>query len=164
MYSIDKNSFFWQYLSEGQRGLINGGIYLLEDTKNHPDVRITDYSYLVFPFAKAYEGFLKKLFLDLRFISPKDYESDHFRIGKALNPHLEKRLRRWSIYDKIMRHCGGKELADSLWLVWKKGRNLVFHYFPHNLKALSLAEAEDIIESMLTVMERGVRECQVKKL
>lgn len=162
MVAIDKNSFFWQYLSPGQKGLIEGGLYLLEDTKNHPDIRITDYSYLVFPFAKAYEGFLKKLFLDLHFISPKDYESDHFRIGKALNPQLEKRLRRWSIYDKIVR-LGGKELADTFWFVWRRGRNLVFHYFPHNFKALSLPEAEEIIESIVNVMQRGVTDCQIKK-
>lgn len=164
MVAIDKNSFFWQYLSEGQKGLIEGGFYLLEDTKNHPDVRITDYSYLVFPFAKAYEGFLKQLFLDLGFISLKEYEGDHFRIGKALNPHLEKRLRRWSIYDKIIHHCGGKELADTLWLVWKRGRNLVFHYFPHNLKALTITEAEEIVESIIQVMQKGVTECRIKDL
>ena len=163
MYSIDKTSFFWNYLSAGQKGLIEEGLYLLEDTKNHPDVRITDYSYLVFPFAKAYEGFLKKLFLDLEFIPQQVYESDHFRIGKALNPHLEKILRHESIYDKIIQRCGNRSLADELWNVWRKGRNLVFHYFPHNLRALSLTDADNIINEMLTVMDRAVMECKVNK-
>jgi len=93
MYSLDKTSFFWQYLSAGQKGLIEEGLYLLNNIKEHPDANISDYSYLVFPFAKSYEGFLKKLFLDLGFISQQVYESDHFRIGRALNPHLEKNLR-----------------------------------------------------------------------
>ena len=159
---LDRASFFWNYLSAGQRGLIEGGKYLLEDTKNHPDTRITDYSYLVFPFAKAYEGFLKKVFLDLDFISLQDYESNHFRIGRVLNPHLEKRMRKWSVYDKVVRNCGGVELADELWEVWKQGRNLVFHYFPHNLRALKLDEAEEIIERMLQVMQNAVRDCKIK--
>ncbi len=163
MYAIDKTSFFWNYLSAGQKGLIEEGLYLLEDIKTHPDARITDYSYLVFPFAKAYEGFLKKLFLDLKFIPLQVYESDHFRIGKALNPHLEKILRHESIYDKIISVCGNQALADELWNVWKKGRNLVFHYFPHNLHALSLTDAENIISEMLMVMERAVRECKVEE-
>lgn len=164
MYSIDKRSFFWNYLSAGQKGLIEEGLYLLEDIKSHPDARITDYSYLVFPFAKAYEGFLKKLFLDLGFIPQQVYDSDRFRIGKALNPHLEKVLRHESIYDKIISVCENSNLAEELWSVWRKGRNLVFHYFPHNELALSLTDAENIINEILTVMDRAVIECKVEKV
>lgn len=162
MFDINKDSFFWQFLSAGQKGLIEEGLYLLNDIKEHPDVNISDYSYLVFPFAKAYEGFLKKLFLDLGFIPQQVYESDHFRIGKALNPHLEKLLRHESIYDKIISVCGNRDLADELWNVWKKGRNLVFHYFPHNFRALSLTDAENIINEMLTAMDRAVGETKVR--
>lgn len=163
MQDIDKTSFFWNYLSEGQRGLIEEGLYLLEDVKNHPDVRITDYSYLVFPFAKAYEGFLKKLFLDIGFIPQHVYEGDHFRIGRALNPHLEKKLRHESVYDRISSHTGNTQLADKLWSIWKKGRNLVFHYFPHNLRALTLTDAENIIEEMLSVMTKATEESKLEK-
>jgi len=163
MRIVDKNSFFWNYLSAGQKGLIEEGLYLLNDVKQHPDLNISDYSYLVFPFAKAYEGFLKKLFLDLGFIPQQVYESDHFRIGKALNPHLEKILRHESIYDKIVARTGNRELADELWHVWKRGRNMVFHYFPHNFRALSLNDAENIINEILIVMEKAVRECKIKK-
>lgn len=164
MYSIDKNSFFWKYLSEGQKGLIEEGLYLLADIKEHPDANISDYSYLVFPFAKAYEGFLKKLFLDLGFIPQQVYESDRFRIGKALNPHLEKILRHESIYDKIINLCGSRNLADELWDVWKKGRNLVFHYFPHNFRALTFQEAEGIIDRILKIMGKAVIECRVEEV
>lgn len=163
MENIDKNTFFWNYLSSGQKGLLEEGLYLLQITRDHQDDKITDYSYLVFPFAKAYEGFLKQLFLDLAFISKKDYDSDRFRIGKALNPHLEKRLRYTSIYDKLVHHTRDRILADQLWSIWKRGRNLVFHYFPHNLKALTLAEAENIIQEMISVMEEAVVKCRVEK-
>ncbi len=163
MYSIDKNSFFWNYLSLGQKGLIEEGLYLLEDLRDHPDINISDYSYIVFPFAKAYEGFLKKLFLDCGFITQKQYESDHFRIGRALNPYLEKSLRFESVYDKIISFCGDKLLADQLWNMWKRGRNLVFHYFPHNLKALTFQEADVIISEMLDVMQKAVKECRLEK-
>ncbi len=164
MVDIDKKSFFWNYISRGQKGLLEEGLYLLQITREHLDKKITDYSYLVFPFAKAYEGFLKQLFLDLGFISKKDYESDRFRIGKALNPYLEKRLRYSSVYDKIVRHTGNNTLADQLWYVWKKGRNLVFHYFPHNLRALSFSEAEEIISEIISVMEQTIIECRVEEI
>lgn len=156
MIDIDPTALFWNYLSAGQRGLLEEGIYLVNDLKRHPNERITDYSYLVFPFAKAYEGFLKQLFLDCGFISEHDYVSDHFRIGKALNPHLERRLRRWSAYEKVAGGAGGRKLADEMWDVWKRGRNLVFHYYPHNFKALTFPEAEQIIEEILSLMQRSV--------
>ncbi|OGG26285.1 hypothetical protein A2960_04910 [Candidatus Gottesmanbacteria bacterium RIFCSPLOWO2_01_FULL_39_12b] len=162
MINIDQNSYFWQYLSDGQKGLVEEGLYLLKDLKEHPDAKITDHSYLVFPFAKAYEGFLKKLFLDLGYISQKEYEGEHFRIGKALNPHLERRLRKWSIYDKISQNYGSKNLAENLWQVWKEGRNLVFHYFPHNFRALTLVEAERIVDEIISIMQEAVSLCKLK--
>lgn len=163
MLDVDRSSFFWQYLSPGQRGLIEEGLYLISDIKENPDVNISDYSYLVFPFAKAYEGFLKKLFLDLGFIPKSEYESDYFRIGKALNPGLEKRFRYLSLYDKLVDRCGTRDLANELWSVWKRGRNLVFHYFPHNFRALSLSEAEEIVNDILTTMEKAVRICRIEE-
>ncbi len=157
----DRNLFFWRYISAGQKGLIEEGLYLLEDIKLHPDPKITDYSYLVFPFAKAYEGFLKQVFLDKEFITTYDYQSDHFRIGKVLNPSLEKRLRHISVYDKIIRTCGDQALAMELWQVWKIGRNAVFHYFPHNFKALTFDEAKEIIDRVLKVMEKTLTVLQI---
>lgn len=162
MVSVDKTSFFWQYLSEGQKGLIEEGLFLLDhsttDTTNH---HIRDYSYLVFPFAKAYEGFLKQLFLDMGFITLHDYHSEHFRIGMALNPYLEKRLRFRSVYDKLVLHCSGYASADAMWDIWKRGRNLVFHYFPHNVRALSLDEARSLIQEILLVMEHALQACKI---
>lgn len=147
-----------EYLSEGQNGLIDTGIHLWEDLTHHPDLRVTDFSYLVFPFAKAYEGFLKQWMRDDGYIRPGDYENDHFRIGKSLNPSLEKQFRSESVYDQIIERTRDKGFADRLWNTWKRGRNLVFHYFPHNLKALSREEAESIIRDIL-----GAMECVIEK-
>jgi hypothetical protein len=163
MIMLDKNSALWRYLSQGQQGLIEEGMYLLEDQKQHPDMRITDYSYLVFPFAKAYEGFLKQLFLDLHLISEQEYFGDRFRIGKALNPHMRRILGKNAIYEKLERISFDKELAFTLWDLWKVGRNQVFHYFPHNLKALRYEEACQVIESMIAVMNKAVVLCKVKE-
>ena len=158
---LDRNSVLYRYLSEGQRGLIDEGLYLIEDVSLHPDSRISDFSYLVFPFAKAYEGFLKQVFLDKEFITTYDYQSDHFRVGKVLNPSLEKRLRHISVYDKIIISSGDQTLATELWQVWKVGRNAVFHYFPHNFKALTFDEAKEIIDRVLKVMEKTLTVLQI---
>ena len=156
---LDKKSPLWQYLSSGQRSLIAQGLYLVNDAKTHTPVeQVTDYSYLVFPFAKAYEGFLKQLFLDMELIDKVQYESDHFRIGKVLSPHLVQKLRDDSLFKKLTALTGNSDLAQTLWKSWKEGRNLIFHYFPHNTRAITLIEAELLNRGILKAMELGVAE------
>jgi len=158
---IFKTSDFWFYLSQNQKDLINEGFYLMNEViKNHA-YQFKDYSFLVFPFAKAFEGFLKQLFLDVKFISHLDYISDHLRLGKLLSPNLINRLRERSLYKKI-KEKAGQELADKIWQAWKIGRNQVFHYYPHNLKALTFSQAESIIDNILSVMEESYRKLKVK--
>jgi len=118
------------------------------------DKGISDYCYLVFPFSKAYEGFLKKLFLDLKLMRPEDYYSDDIRIGKILNPHFVKE--HGAVYHKL--HI---EVAEKLWTTWKSGRNLVFHYFPHNFRRLSYTEAKELIEQIVDAMTFAVSRCQI---
>lgn len=153
--TLFQQSSVWRYLSTPQRALIIHGQFLLEDIKNHPRSQTHDYSYVVFSFAKAYEGFLKQLFRDLGFIDDRQYNSDHFRVGKVLSPALKHRLGKRSVYQQLCDLEGDTKLAESLWQVWKKGRNQVFHYFPHNLKAISLKEAEEIIVQILTAMQQA---------
>lgn len=159
---LDKSSFLWSYLSPGQKGLLEEGHFLLEDTKVHRLSEINDYSYLVFPFAKAYEGFLKQFFLDLGLINKFQYQSDHFRIGKALNPNLVKQLGARSVYSGLEKLTGSDDLARELWQAWKKGRNLIFHYFPHNLRAITIEEAEGLIKDIVFAMEHAVKKCRSK--
>ncbi|MBI2036160.1 hypothetical protein HYT17_00780 [Candidatus Microgenomates bacterium] len=156
---IDKRQVLWQYLSAHQKELIEDGEQLFFHAGELAEIH--DYSYLVFPYAKAYEGFLKKLFFDLKFIDESTYRGDRFRIGKALNPSLEKRLRHNSIFDKLVLYCGGQELANELWQVWKKGRNLLFHYFPHNEHKITLIEAENIRDEILLAMKKALSECKI---
>lgn len=123
----------------------------------------TDYAFVVFPFAKAYEGFLKKLFFQIGAINEGQLNSDHWRVGKALNPQLEKQLRHEeSVYDRVCATCGGgQELADTLWQAWKRGRNQVFHYFPGKHKGLSFEEAREIVRGIEMAMEKALEECKI---
>lgn len=144
---IQKNEI-WNYFSVTQKDLILEGKFLMDIVKPH---RFKDYSFLVFPYAKAYEGYLKQLFLDIGFISHEDYISDHFRVGKYLSPHMVGRLAEKSIYAKI-RNQTTDDLAQDLWHVWKAGRNQVIHYYPHNLKRITYDEAQRMIEDILNTM------------
>jgi hypothetical protein len=150
MITFIHNDPIWEYFSSTQKDLIQEGNYLMNITEDH-GYRFKDYSFLVFPYAKAYEGYLKQLFLDLNFISHLDYISDHFRIGKYLSPHLTMRLGDRSIYTQIIKNSN-EDLAARIWDIWKKGRNEVFHYYPHNIKKLTFTDAQNLNEEILSTM------------
>jgi hypothetical protein len=152
---IKDGSLLWQYMSSEQRVLAGDGDFLLNDSLVHIDTEPTDYSYIVFPFAKLYEGFLKQLFRDLGIISADEYYSDKFRIGKALSPNLVSRLGKHSAYGQIESRFG-KGLATRIWHTWKNGRNLVFHYFPHNYRALTRQQAEETVNLIVGTMAEAV--------
>ncbi len=157
---IKQDSRLWHYLSPEQRVLAGDGAFLVSDSIRHKDEEPTDYSYLVFPFAKMYEGFLKQLFRDLGVIEERDYYSNHFRIGKALSPHLVRQLGHKSIYAEFSKRFN-RDLTDRLWSTWKEARNLVFHYFPHNYRALTRDQAIELIERLIDVMETAVTQTHV---
>jgi len=141
-----------RYLSEDQYELVTDVETVLKRLELKDG--ISDYSFLVAPVAKAYEGFLKDFFLKIGLISDNDYESDRFRVGKTLNPSL--RYKRFSIFQKLADfHQDGEELAESLWDAWKFGRNEIFHYFPNDVKKLSKAEAEDRISLLLKTITKA---------
>jgi hypothetical protein len=158
---INTKTYLWDYLSQGQKDLILEGEYLMDKVIKENKYSFKDYSFLVFPFAKAYEGFLKKILLDVKFISRLDYISNHFRIGKVLSPNLVQKLGERSVYRKIS-ETAGTDLADDIWNAWKMGRNQVFHYFPHNLQSLTFQEAESIVKHLLKIMEQTVLRLKVE--
>lgn len=137
-----------RYLSPSQDSLINDVEIVLKSLEHN---HINDYSFLVSPVSKAYEGYLKDFFLKTNIIDRYSYESDRFRVGKTLNPSL--RYKRFSIYQKLANLSEeGEALAEKLWNAWKYGRNEIFHYFPNNIKNLSRGEAEERITMLLSAI------------
>ena len=162
MQLLSRDSILWDYLEQDIKGLISDAEHLL-DLVREEDKGTTDFSYLVFPVSKAYEGFLKKLFLNVGIIDEKDFYGDDVRIGRILSPNFRKSnpklfkgicLRESANVDER-----GEDLADRLWEVWHVGRNRVFHYFPHNFRRLSYSEALEIIQKVIAQMEEAVAVC-----
>ncbi len=170
MESIEQieNRIWWSYLGEDLQKLLLTSHFLLGTVKSWgadlPGGRreFHDYSFVVFPAAKAYEGFLKKLFIDLKFITEEDYYGKRFRIGKALNPSLSKEGMREGVYNKIIEHCGGESLAKTLWETWKESRNLIFHWFPNEKNTITLAEAGERIEGIINAIDKSFEDCKIK--
>ncbi len=159
MELISRNSALWQYMPLEIKGLIEDGERLLAHAEEHAS-KTSDYSYLVFPFAKAYEGFLKRLFLDLELIREDEYYGDDIRIGRMLNPSFVKE--HGNVFDKVCSRAGnGHETAELLWDTWKIGRNQVFHYFPHNFRKLTQKEAVEVINKIISAMAHAVGTCKL---
>lgn len=148
-------------MGEDIRDLLSQSIALSQKVAEW-DQKFEDYSFVVFPAAKAYEGFLKGLFFDLGLITKKDYFGRRFRIGKALNPSLDRKYRHHSVYDKLVNFCGGIELADKLWDTWKYSRNLLFHWFPEEKNVISFPQAQDRIELIIDSIDQAFTECKIK--
>ena len=162
MQVIARNSKLWKYLSSEVRDLIEDGEIVLSFVyENKHRAEISDYSFIVFPFAKAYEGFLKKFFWDVGLITEDEYYGDEIRIGRLLNPSYEDKS---SIYNKVCKKTGAsKDIPKRLWNAWKRGRNMVFHYFPHNFKKLRYEESLDIINDLINAMAQVVSVCIPKE-
>ncbi len=159
-----ENKVWWNYVEHDLRELLKISYHLLSVARTW-DETIHDYSFVVFPAAKAYEGFLKKLFLELGFISESDFNGKRFRIGKALNPTLDQKYRKkMSVYDKISNYCNGPDLADQLWDTWKNSRNLLFHWFPNEKNAISLDQAELCLQMITKSMDASYSHCEVDLL
>jgi hypothetical protein len=159
---------WWSYLGDDLQKLLMTSEFLYRVVESWgADLpggkkEFNDYSFVVFPAAKAYEGFLKKLFLELKFITEEDYYGKHFRIGKALNPSLPRELRSEGVYDKIAQYCNGPDLADKLWEAWRQSRNLTFHWFPNEKNAITLPEAGERIEMIINVIDEAFTGCNIK--
>lgn len=158
--SISEN--LWEYLSPSQQDLMREGFHLFTHFKTVKH-NFKDYSFLLFTFAKVYEGFLKQAFLDAGFITENDYQSTYFRIGKVITPNLIKRLGSRSVYKKIS-DVYGSHLAQEVWETWKKGRNEVMHYFPSDIKYMNITDAEVLIQQIVNTMEKIVKKLTLENI
>ena len=102
------------------------------------------------------------MFLDLKFISEEDYFGKHFRIGKSLNPSLPKEMRGDEVYGKIVKYCGGKDLADNLWETWRVCRNLTFHWFPDEKNTVTFDEAKERVNMIISAIDAAFAGCALK--
>jgi len=164
MSKLLSKRLWWDYIHEDLRELLNQSVLLISIFANgkYDDEKFHDFSFVVFPAAKAYEGYLKTLFKDLNFINETDFYSKRFRIGRALNPALEKDLREnESVYDKLANYCRSKDLPNTLWETWKNGRNILFHWFPNETNAISYDEAAKTVNQILDAMDLAFEECKI---
>lgn len=146
-------------MNDRHKMLVETAVMLYEREVNLKS-NLDDYSFIVFPMSKAYEGFLKRSFFDLGIIDKSTFEGKRFRIGKALNPDMyESQRDKYWLFDDIEQMCG-KELARELWNAWLECRNRIFHFYVKNDNVISLETAGEKLFQLSNAMQSLV-ECQV---
>lgn len=149
---------WFRYVSPSLQKLIRTSIELYVSHMENPGT-YEDYTFIIFPLSKAYEGFLKQYLRDLGLISKKTYEGKRFRIGRAMNPDIRQNQRdEYWLFDNVAEICG-KELARQMWNTWLECRNQRFHYFPGKEQTLSFDNIEKYLQMMVTTMDQAVA-CQ----
>jgi hypothetical protein len=150
---------WFSQLPKEQKDLVELTIVLYE-REQEMDTILTDYSFILFPIAKAYEGFLKQYLYELGLISERTFEGRRFRIGRALNPDIRENQRdEFWLYDNVAQLCG-QEMARALWETWLECRNRIFHYFPSKNIRLDLTAVETHL-SLLDETITNAHQCKV---
>lgn len=151
--TITQRAWF-SFLPADQQQLIELSFSLFEREKSLHSSLI-DCSFIIFPMAKAYEGFLKLYLFEMGLISQKTFEGKRFRIGRALNPdiRLSQRDEFW-LYDNVAQYCGD-DVARLMWNTWLECRNQVFHYFPHRNQYIALSQVGEYLFMMDTTITQA---------
>lgn len=151
------NESWFDALNLRCKQLVRQALFLIEREKLQPqDDMVATYGFLVFPAAKAYEGFLKDYFLAMGFIEERHFQDPYFRIGRSLNPegNTYQKQETW-LYDDISRSCG-HAVAQDLWDSWKICRNEVFHFQPDTKEVEDIITAETMVMRLMQSMKAAL--------
>ena len=108
---------------------------------------INDFSIVVFPSAKAFEGFIKKLLLAINLITQKEIKEDPYKsIGKIINGE--------QIQKKILDKKRDRSVLKLLVAQWDFCRNVILHYDLDQPEIINKEEAFKKIEDIYEVMKR----------
>ena len=151
--SLNKKDWF-QALAYEQRELLKQSLVLLEQIEDSQE-KYFDHAFVVMPAAKAYEGFVKDFLFKLNLISEKRYLGTRFRVGKSLNPELDKvpRFKKEALYDELTKIFGDNKVPEKLWQTWRDCRNQILHYFPKKIETVSLSQARERVEQIIATIE-----------
>ncbi|HSW89464.1 MAG TPA: hypothetical protein VLH19_01170 [Patescibacteria group bacterium] len=143
---------WYKFLEENGKVLARESFVLLE-REERLGSNLPDYSFIVFPIGKTYEGFIKLYLQRMGILNRPDYVDTRFRIGRALNPDVGERQKdEWWLFDDLERSCG-TPVARQLWNAWIECRNHVFHYYIGQATLLNLDEARKKIDQVCSAME-----------
>lgn len=145
-----------RFLTNEMLADLQDSLVLLRDFAQGGHPTMNDYAFIIFPAARAYEGFLKIFFEKLGVLNAEHTRDRLFRIGRSFNPDLfsDRRGDHW-IYDDVSKIVG-EGVARSMWQTWLDARNHLFHYAPDDKYEISYKEADQLFSRVLETMEEAL--------
>jgi len=139
------------FLDNNQRKLLHDSlliktIFTASDSYKIFNSLLNDFSIMVFPLAKGFEGYIKKLFLTIGLITEKEIKDDPYKsIGKIINNEDKLKM-------KLIDKKRYKSIPKLLSVQWDLSRNIIFHYDLDQPEIINKEDAfkkiEDIYETI----------------
>jgi hypothetical protein len=122
-----KSKEFDEYVGDDIVDLYYDSVRMLNhfmDTQNKNVPSLSDYSFIVFPFAKAYEGILKKILVEANLIKEADLlEDPTLPIGNYFNPVGNN-----AIFNSLKDRTRDKAIPFVIYSTYQECRNQIMHY------------------------------------
>lgn len=155
LLSFQQESWFPFLPDHGQRLVVTS--QELYDREARLQSAFSSYSFVVFPMAKAYEGFIKSYLHQMGILPKKGYQDHKFRIGRALNPDISPQHKdEWWLYDDLERACSPKT-ARLIWDTWVECRNRIFHFYFDDEIPMPLSVAKQKLLQLSEAMDEAVK-------
>ncbi len=122
-----KSKEFDEFIGEDLLDLYEDNRSLLQRYSNHHDGTVeeySDYSFLVLPIAKVYEGTLKKILVDIGVLKESDLtKNPSINVGKYYNPVGNNK-----IFELLKDRSRDKSVPHVIYSTYQECRNQIFHY------------------------------------
>jgi len=143
------------FLDDYQRRLLLDGlliktIFTTSDSYRIFNSLLNDFSVMVFPSAKAFEGYIKKLLLTIGLITEKEIKENPYKsIGKILDGEEIKK--------KLLDKKRDRTIPKLLAVQWDLCRNIILHYDLDQPEIISKEEALKKIEDIHEAIKRSYK-------
>ncbi len=128
---------------------------------NESTTYISDYSYIVFPMAKAYEGILKKVLVEAQLVKEEDIQYDpNVPINNYFNP-----VSNTTIFNLLADKVRDKSIPHTIYATYQECRNQILHYDSYRDNRLtSLNEVEFYLMRLDDAAQKAVDTFKNKKI
>lgn len=102
----------------------------------HYGTGLYDYSFVVLPMAKAYEGFLKKILVKIELVTELElFQNPDISINKYFNP-----IGNNSIFNSLRDKVRDRAIPHLIYTTYQECRNQILHYDPYGNTKLATVE------------------------
>jgi hypothetical protein len=133
-----KSIEFDEFVGDDLFNLFQDSKYLLVKAQEPPFAQVSDYSYIVLPAAKAYEGVLKKILVNAGLVSEQTIlEKPELSLNSYFNPVGNE-----GIFNSLKDKARDKAIPHIIYSTYQECRNQIFHHDSYRDSKITLEDAD----------------------